>query len=318
MLLFITTVGHSYTVTSLVERAFGAETPPCRVTTYDDLFQGANTVSATHIFTDLERLYDWELALAADLYRSIRELGLPCLNDPARAMCRYEFLRELHAAGINPFTTYRADDRPQPVRFPVFLRYEAGHDNIYPCLIPDQPTLDLCLRVMRESGVPLRGLIVVEYASEPISPGVWKRYQTWRLGDAVLVGTGTWEDKWEVRYGTYGLATEERCEEERAAVVSNRFAEQLKPAFEIAGMEWGRADHATFNGGEIVYEVNTNPNVAPFQPQQFTFRDETMLFCRKRMAQHLWQIDFGDGASLPFCPGDRLMEYRRQPRVRPY
>jgi hypothetical protein len=316
MLLFITAAGHSYTVKSLVERAFGAETPHCQVTTYDDLFQGTNTLSATHIFTDLERLYDWELALAADLYRSIREVGLPCLNDPARTMCRYQLLRELHAAGINPFTAYRADDRPQPVRFPVFLRSEAGHRSIDPYLIPDQPALDLRLRMLRDSGTPLRGLIVVEYASEPTSPGVWGRYQTWRLGDAVLVGNGVWEDKWEVRYGTYGLATERRCEEERAAVDSNCFAEQLKPAFQIAGVEWGRADHATFKGREIVYEVNTNPNVAPLQPQQFPFRDETLLFFRKRMAKQLWQINFGDGASVPFRPSDRLMEYGRRNHVR--
>jgi hypothetical protein len=316
MLLFITTPGHSYTVRSLVEGAFGAKTPPCQVTTYDHLFRGANTLSATHIFTDFERLYDWELALAADLYRSIRDVGLPCLNDPARVMCRYELLRELYAARINPFTAYRADDRPQPVRFPVFLRHEVGHGILDSRLIPDQSTLDLRLRMMRDSGVPLRGLIVVEYASEPVSPGVWERYQTFRVADALLVDHGTWEDKWEVRYGTHGLATEERCEQERTAILSNRFAAQLKPVFQIAGMEWGRADHATFRCREIVYEVNTNPALPPLQPQQFPFRDETLLLFRMQMAQQLWGIDFGDGTSLPFRPRDRLMEYRRRDPAR--
>jgi hypothetical protein len=317
MLLFITTVGHSYTLTTLVERTFGAETPPCQLVTYDDLFQGPNTHNATHIFTDLERLCDWELALAADLYRSIREIGLPCLNDPAKTMCRYELLRELHAAGINPFTAYRADDRPQPVRFPVFLRYEAHHAILDSRLIPDQSTLDLRLSMLRESGTPLRGLLAVEYASEPISPGVWQRYQTFRVADALLVEHGTWEDKWEVRSGTYNLVTEERCEQERTAVVSNRFAEQLKPAFQIAGIEWGRADHATFNGREIVYEVNTNPSLTPKQPQHIPFRNETLLFWRKRMAEQLWRMDFGDGSLLPFRPGDSLREYRHRTRIRP-
>ena len=102
MLLFITAPGHTYTVKSLVERAFGAEVPTCQVTTYDDLFHSPNTLRATHIFTDFERLYDWELILAADLYSSIRYAGLPCLNNPAKALCRYELLRKLHAAGINP------------------------------------------------------------------------------------------------------------------------------------------------------------------------------------------------------------------------
>ena len=318
MLLFITAPGHTYTVKSLVERAFGAEVPTCQVTTYDELFHSPNTLRATHIFTDFERLYDWELILAADLYWSIRYAGLPCLNNPAKAMCRYELLRKLHAAGINPFTIYRADDQPQPVKFPVFLRYEAGH-NSASSLIANQANLDLSLRKMRDGGMPLRGVIVVEYASEAIAPGVWQKYGTFRIGDAILVDHGAWEDNWLVRYGKYELTTEERCEQERAAVVSNRFADVLQPVFQLAGIEWGRADHATFNGREIVYEVNTNPNIGPLQPQQFPVRNETLLFGRQRMAKQLWRIDYGDGTSVPFRPSDRLMQHRRRgrPSVRP-
>src|SRR5690348_7315399 len=109
MLLFITTYGHSYTVNPLIKKTFGADTPTCSVANYDDLFRADKTLRATHIFADLERLSFWELALAAELYQSIRGIGIPCLNDPARVMCRYELLRKLHLAGINPFTAYPAD-----------------------------------------------------------------------------------------------------------------------------------------------------------------------------------------------------------------
>jgi hypothetical protein len=319
MLLFITAAGHSYTVKSLVERNFGADAPPCQVTTYDAAFYAKYTMQATHIFTDIERLYDWELVLAGDLYRSIRDAGLPCVNNPAKVMCRYELLRELHAAGINPFTVYRADDRPQPARFPVFVRCEADHALPVSELLPDQAALDARLLALQEEGVPLRGLIVVEYAGEPIAPGVWRQFGTFRVADAVLVDHAVAEDKWLVKYGKRGLATDEMFADEKAAVVTNRFAEELRPAFDIAGVEWGRADHAAFNGRQIVYEINTNPELQTLVPQRSPIRDEALRFARQRMAKQLWHIDFGNGAPLSLRPGEMLTRHRSRgwPSFRP-
>lgn len=311
MLLFVTTYGHSYTVRSLLERTFGAETPACQVTTYDGLFQASSTLQATHIFADIERLYDWELALAGELYHAIREAGLPCVNDPARVMIRYELLRNLHAAGINPFTAYRAEEHPRPNRFPVFVRYEKDHLRPVSDLLSDQAALDAELFALRERGTPLRGLIVIEFASEPIAPGVWRKFGTFRVGDAVLVDHAVAEDRWLVKDGKVGLATDAMFEEERAAVISNRFAEELRSAFKIAGIEWGRADHATFAGREIVYEVNTNPDIAPLTQQRSHIRDETLRFARERMAQQFWRMDFGNGALVPLPPSERLLKYRR-------
>ena len=323
MILFITAPGHLYTIRTLVERTFGAETPLCQATTYNVMFHVTNTLRATHIFTDMERLYDWELTLAADLYRSMRDAGIPCLNDPARVMCRYELLRNLHLKGINPFTVYRAIDRPQPARFPVFLRFDAEHSLPLSDLLPDQETLDAKLATLRAEGIPLRGVIVVEYASEPAAPGVWLRFGTYRVGDAVLFDHYVGDDKWLVKYGKRGLATDEMFEQERAAIISNRFADELRPVFEIAGIEWGRADHASYDGRQIVYEVNTNPGMVPLQPQRSPIRDEALLFARQRMARHLWQIDFGDGSPLPLPASERLMQYRGKnfgiglPSIRP-
>jgi hypothetical protein len=236
---------------------------------------------------------------------------MPCLNDPARVMCRYELLRVLHKAGINPHTSYRAVDQPLPERFPVFVRFEADHRAPISELLPTQATLDTKLTELRAAGVPLRGAIVVEYTSEPIAPGIWQKFGTFRVGNSVLVDHAVAEDRWLVKYGKKGLATGEMFEAERAAVVSNRFAEELRPAFEISGIEYGRADHATYRGRQVVYEVNTNPNVEPLTRQRSPIRDATLQFARQRMAQHLWEIDFGNGSRLRFHAGRRLLEYRR-------
>jgi hypothetical protein len=312
MLLFITTHGHFDTVKSLVHRAFGAEIPACAVTTYDKLFKANETRHATHIFADIERLYGWESAVAADAYRAIRRAGLPCLNDPARVKSRYELLRTLHSAGVNPFTAYRAEDQPQPQRFPVFVRYEADHGMPVSDLLFDQAALDAGLVSLRERGTPLRGLIVTEFAAEPIAPGIWRKFGTFRVGEAVLVDHSVAEDRWLVKYGKKGLASEMMFEEERDAVVSNCFAEGLRPAFELAGVEWGRADHACFKGAEVVYEINTNPAIDPITPQRSPVRDETLRFARERMARQLWCIDHGDGTSVPFQASELLMAYRRR------
>lgn len=312
MLLFITTRGHSHNLKPLLQRTLGAHTPPCDVKTYDELFRTGTTRHAVHIFTDIERLYGWELPLAAELYRAIRHVGLPCLNDPARVMARYQLLRSLHAAGMNPFTVYRAEDHPRPKRFPVFIRAEADHLMPITDLLPDQAALEAALRSGCDDGVPLRGLIVVEFAAEPIAPGAWRKFGTFRVGDAVSVDHAVVDDCWTVKYGKRGLSTDQMFEEERAAVISNSFADELRPAFELAAIEWGRADHATFEGREIVYEINTNPSIEPLEPQRSPIRDEALRFARERMAQHLWQMDFGNGAAISFDLGKRLQLYRNR------
>src|SRR5438128_2559784 len=127
MLLFVTIHGHSFATHAVRDRRLGVELPTCETVSYDELFRSATTRSAVHVFTGIDQLYDWELVLAADLFRALQRAGLSCLNDPARVMGRYELLANLHSAGINPFTTYRADSLPRPQRFPVFLRREFDH-----------------------------------------------------------------------------------------------------------------------------------------------------------------------------------------------
>src|SRR5690349_9713052 len=110
MLTFVTTQGHSYTVAALSGGRFGAALPPACATTYERLFQADYVPRGTYIFTDIERLAVWELRLAAALYRALQGAGMPCLNDPAKVKMRYALLSALHAAGLNPFAAYHADD----------------------------------------------------------------------------------------------------------------------------------------------------------------------------------------------------------------
>lgn len=314
MILFITTRGHEYTVRALVRGKFGAELPDVRVTNYDRIFLSQKTRSATHIFADIERLQPWELRLAAELHRMLGTIDIRRLNDPAKVKTRYELLRALYRDGYNPFQAYRADDHPRPERFPVFLRYDSDHENPISPLIETQDRLDDLIEGLPATGTPLQGVIVVEYCAEPIAPDLWKKYGTYGIGgnfqtDHTLVG-----DTWCVKHGLghASRVSEEKFVDEREAIKENRFAEAIGPAFRIGQIEYGRADHGTVDGRQVVYEINTNPFVRGVRPEPSSIRDEAFAVGRERLAELLWQVDSGDGKKLPIPKSERLEQNRRR------
>jgi hypothetical protein len=316
MIVFVVTLGHNYTVASLVGRAF-PDLPECAVQFYETLFLADSVPVATYVFCDIERLAAWEARIAAERYRTMVAAGLRCLNDPAAVMCRSELLVHLHAAGVNPFSAYPADLLPQPRRFPVFVRSESTHRHVFTELIRDQASLDVRLAALRQSGEPLRGLLVVEYAAQPIAPGMWLRAGTYRVGDQISVDHTVIQDNWQVADGTPGLKPQQWFEDEADAVRANRWAETVRPAFELARIEWGRADHATFEGRQIVYEINTNPVVLPIAEQRSPLRRESLIFARRRLAAGLRAIDCADSGSvlLPRSPLGKRLRFREKATV---
>ncbi|MFO1184566.1 MAG: hypothetical protein U1E56_07250 [Bauldia sp.] len=308
MLVFITLRGHARTVESLVRGATGNPIPVCRTVSYERIFRARRARRAVHVFTDLERLSEWELVLAADLFRSLRAVGIVSLNDPARAMGRVELLAQLKAAGINPFGCYRADARPRPERFPVFVRREGDHGGAQSGLLADQDALDDHLAGLRAAGVPLRGLLVTEFAAEPIAPGVWRKLGTFRIGAKFSLHHAIVGDSWLVKKHRDAIVTDALHQQEYDAVAGNRPPAAVREAFDIAGIEWGRADHATYAGRDVIYEINTNPDVR-FEPQASPIRTAAKQLSSRRFAGLLGEIDSGDGAWQAFEPKGHL---RRQ------
>ena len=87
------------------------------------------TTTATPILEIIEWLSGNEChelddaGLIAGLGRRLTAAGLPLDRLSLH-------LRTLHPAGVNPFNVYRAEDRPQPARFPVFIHSESDHGPI--------------------------------------------------------------------------------------------------------------------------------------------------------------------------------------------
>ena len=309
MLIFVTTRGHAYTVQAIIEQKMGAAAPPSMAVPYDTLFQAEQVPRGTYVFTDIERLYPWEARLAADVFRSLKSEGLRCLNDPARVLTRYELLRTLHRNGINPFDVYRAEDRPRPKLFPVFVRGDQDHGMPYGGLLSSQDELDNHLGALVEGGTPLRGLIVVEFCAEPVCDGVWRKFGSFCVGDRTHIDHQVTQETWHVKDG-YPDPPEWLYRDEYRRVTEDRCPDAVNEAFKLAGIEYGRADHASVAGREVIYEINTNPNIGSAQPQARKIRDETLAHSKATMGANLFAIDSGDGTPVRIAATEGVRRHR--------
>ncbi|WP_051241550.1 hypothetical protein [Stappia stellulata] len=259
MIHFITTAEHAYTLKGIRKSPYRTFDVTGR--SYDWLFRQSTISTGACVFTDLDRLRYFELAEAATVCRRLREAGVRVFNDPARVLLRYDLLSRLRALGINDYRVYPAAQRPRPERFPVFLKCEEGHSQHFFDVLEDQSALDACLDKLRDEGVPLTRVLVTEFANTPLRDGVYRRHTIYRVGSAMLPGNTVLEDSPFVKYGRRGLATDAEFEEIIAEMAANPHAELLRPAFEAAGVDYGRADFGFRDGRLAVYEINTNPSI---------------------------------------------------------
>jgi FtsZ-binding cell division protein ZapB len=318
MIRFIVTADHTYTVKVLARAQFGVATPRCEAVSYDELFTAAQVPAATYVFSDIERLSDLELGLASDLYRVLQAAGCRVLNDPARVRTRYALLRSLREAGLNAFDAYRADGFPRPNRFPVFVRAEAEHRPALTGLLPDQDSLDEALRTLIAQGQPLRGLIVIEYCAEPVAPNIFRRYGTFRVGERIHLDHVVTEDSWNVKWGKLGLADEEQYKADDVAIRANHYEEPLARAFDLAGLDYGRADFGLVDGRPQIYEINTNPGLGILAPHPSETRMATNQFSHERFAELLYEIDTPDRAepvTLRFGPRLAKLRHAHEQRM---
>jgi len=310
MIIFVTLPHHAYTVAALAQDRDTPGMPKVEAMVFGRFLHATRLPRATYVLCDAERMTGHERRMAAEMRGLILAAGLPCLNNPLRVPTRHGLLLRLHESGINPFRAWRAEDSPRPSRFPVFLRADAEHGHPIGGLIPDQVALDAAIAALPARGHPPSGVLVVEFCAEPIDSGRWRKFGTFRIGPALSTDHAVIEDNWCVKYGTAGLSDDALIEDEFRRVEMNHYAAALAPAFEIAGIEWGRADHATVGGREVVYEINCNPHVAELAPQRFPRREDTLRLARNRMAAALAAIDTPEGEAIEIKAGPLVAEWR--------
>lgn len=261
MINFVTTLGHGYTLRHLLP----ALEPPARKWSYELLVRQLRLPMGTWIFTDHERLSAFEMSVAASVAQQLRHAGCKVLNHPAEVKSRFAQLDALWREGINQFRAFRAEDFPSPSRFPVFIRHEYDHNVQGRVLIHSQAELDAVLADQRKSGVSTNGQLIIEFASDEASPGIWYRGSAYCVAGTIIAHHMALEDHWLVKNGFNAkrLSEFERHDEfiarERAMVFGNEHSEVLHRAFGIAGIEYGRADFGFLGDTIQIYEINTNP-----------------------------------------------------------
>lgn len=309
MICFVLTHGREYTLNSLRENIAGTE---IRLITYDQLIRARSLPCATYVFIDLDRLSYFDLELAAIVYRQLRDAGLRVLNDPAVVKKRYLLLRALSAAGINHFNAYLAAEMPANMQFPVFIRKMQGHGVPETDLLEDRAAVDRSLAEIVGRGVPLENLIVIEYAGEPIRPGIYRKMSVFRVADTITSFICGHDRNWLVKVGEKGLAGEELYRDEARIVRDNPYAEQFRKIFDLAHIEYGRADFSLRGGRVEVFEINTNPMVGkPVTSHPFPMRVETMQVVWENVVAAITKIDSPAGPAVRLPRDVRLNRFRR-------
>jgi len=306
MIRFLQTRGHSYTVKA-VKSAKNA--PAVSVLNYDALIRARGLRRGTCIFTDLDRLGFWDLEHASHLYLQMKSAGLRVLNNPATVRSRYPLLRALRAAGLNDFNAYRADEIDSIERYPVFLRKIHGHREPLSDLLQTKVELQSAIDSATARGTPRENLLVIEFAAEPVRPGVYRKLSAFRIGDAIVPHLSVHDTVWLVKYGRKFDNIEDLYQEENSMLRTNPHAEHLKKVFDVAGIEYGRADFGIYRGRIQVYEINTNPHVGTACEHPSATRVANMNLSWENYLAGLRAIDSEGGAPVRLGNG-ALQKYR--------
>ena len=314
MICFIVARRFEFTLKPLLSDPFAPRVTPLF---YDETLRKHALAKATYIFADLDRLSANDLIRAARLYRRLQESGCRVLNDPATVRKRFALLRGLYLRGSNPFNIYLADEGWSNLKFPVFIRVADGHDGPLTDLIADQAELETALEAAVVAGIPRSTIVIVEYAADPIRPGIYRRSSIYRVGDRLITTINWHGHDWRVKGDEIGLADEALYDEELSTVRENSYASQTSELFKFANIEYGRMDFGFVEGRLCVYEINTNPTIfAPWEhsvPQ----RAESSRLRWSRFLEALHEIDTQEDSAEIDVRGLSVESWNRASKLYP-
>lgn len=295
MICFLICRGYEFTAKPLQN---DSKSPQITILTYDKALYKSALPRATYIFTDLDRLDIASLTAAARLFQRLKENGCRVLNNPARVRTRFALLHRLYKNRLNPFDAYLLEERATPERFPVFIRIAEEHSTgPLTDLIWDQQTLDHAIEAALEAGYPRRALILIEYAAQPVRPGIFRKLSVFRVADHYVPHLCVHDVNWIVKHGKPGIAPLDLYDEELEILRNNPFAEDMKAVFENAEIDYGRVDFGLVDDRPCVYEINTNPTISRPYHHPIAQRVGSMEIWWKAFLSAMAAIDEPDGAA---------------------
>ncbi len=296
-----------------------------RLIPYEYLYRLDALPVATYVFSDFDRLDSEQFERVCRLWNWLDEsgTGLRRLNDPRRVLQRFSLLRQLHAQGLNSFNVYRLDEWRDVQRFPVFIRRERGHGPHVSQLI-DSPR-PLREHIERYSMDPdAADMMIVEFGSAPWSDGRYRKFGVFRAGDAVYLQHCFITNEWYAKDLPSDASDADRAEADGYRA-TNPHARDVLRAFEIAQIEYGRADYCVVDGRVQIFEINTNPTIISLTDIKSSRINSAKLARLHENAMLTLEANFGEPLPLPEAlrdhgpclSPDQIHEYTSRMVIRP-
>ncbi|MER9410708.1 hypothetical protein [Mesorhizobium sp. M0589] len=238
-----------------------------RIIPYEETGSLGSVAPGTFIFTDFERLTPVQMQAATDLFDSVaaQDPGLLLLNNPAKALGRFDLLKRLKGVSLNGFDVHRLDQRQAISRFPVFVRWESRHDPPLTGLLDSAQALEVAIAALPE---PIRhdpDLMIVEYGAAPSADGRFRKYSAYKVGSTIYPQHCFINENWYIKFPSTRFTEADRAES-RAYVADNPHAAEIEGVFALAGIDYGRIDYGMIDGRIQTFEINNNPTVLARPP----------------------------------------------------
>ena len=266
MIYYFVAAQESYAMKSFLSSWGKGLTDQIKIVTYEAFFAGQQQVpesGASYIFSTfglLQRMGSEKYSTICDLHARLVNACGPAkvLNDPRKALSRYEFLRTLFEKGINRFNVYRLHE--VPFRFPVFVRREAGTEYNEPQLLHKKSDYDMTVQWATWMWKSLDGLVAIEFCDTADPSGLFRKYGAFVVGGRIVPRHVFFSRSWLVKLAD--LTEPSMIEEELAYLDHNPHAELLLECARIAQILYGRIDYGLLDGHPQIWEININPMLA--------------------------------------------------------
>lgn len=235
-----------------------------RVISYARLARMRRLAAGTYVFCDIDRVVGLVAEDAARVAAHVTANGLPVLNHPLRSLKRYELLRTLNEQGINRFNVYHATEARWPTRYPVFLREASMSARTLGPLLPTRAALEAELAERMAAGRSRDDTLIVEFCDTADPQGVYRKYSAFIVGSRIIPAHIAHSKDWVTK--AIDLRDAPYLEEERRFVRENPHEARLREIFALAGIEFGRIDYAVLDADIQVWEINTDPWLIPWMP----------------------------------------------------
>ncbi|CAM3343243.1 hypothetical protein PANO111632_15340 [Paracoccus nototheniae] len=265
MITFVATASHQYAIRDVLETRSHPLHGKIVILNHQEFLASRRLPRSAYIIVDLERL-SVEDARRVDARLDALVRACPdclVLNLPSRIGTRQDIMRRLHEGGINDFRMMPITADPGMVRYPVFLRRDDDHEGPKSDLLETPQALRDAIAALDPRDRQLGRFVITEYVDARNVNGLHEKRSYTRVGDRLFPSAMDQSRGWVCKGEYSDPATVSDPVRELAFFNENADNATLRKAFDLAGIDYGRADYAVIGGRPQIFEINTNPWIEP-------------------------------------------------------